>query len=277
MILQPPLPLWLQYIERCIGFVLPNTQHRWLINAIIMVAARESISTQVLYDSLDSSDRLRQRLIDEVLIAESRFFRDASAISFISERYQAVVDKSNHSSFVVTSVGCSTGQEVWSVAMALSDVQNSSDTLKPTEYKVIGVDASIKSLDVAVTAIYSLKSQSEIPAQYKRYIDDDGRYWQPVQTIKECVWFDVCNVFDERDFDMFLQKQQTLSSVVICQNTLIYFRKFDQRDILARLERLLVPNGYLVLGAGEGLFWQPTTLRKITHPLINLWQKQAEF
>lgn len=277
MRLQPPLPLWLQYIERCVGFVLPNTQHRWLVNAIIMVADRESISTQALYDNLESSDRLRQRLIDEVLIAESRFFRDASAITFIAQQYQAVVDKSGRSSFVVTSIGCSTGQEVWSIAMALSDVHHASDTVKPASYKVVGVDASIKSLEVAVAAVYPLKSQSEIPVNYQKYINDDGRYWQPTQTIKECVWFDVCNVFDERDFDVFLQKQQTLSSVVICQNMLIYFRKFDQRDILARFERLLAPNGYLVLGAGEGLFWQPATLQKITHPLINLWQKQAEF
>lgn len=274
MTLQPPLALWLQYIERSVGFVLPSTQHRWLINAVMMVADRECIDPQVLYDSLDSSDRLKQRLIDEVLIAESRFFRDEVAAGFIADQYQKLAKQGvvkKDKPFLVTSVGCSTGQEVWSIAMALLDVKQ---TAIQTPFAVVGVDASIKSLEMAIKAEYSPKSHLEIPDRYRQYIDKKDGHWQPIETLRSYVGFDVCNVFDDNAFEAFLSKQKTLSSVVICQNTLIYFRKFDQRDILARLERLLKPQGYLILGAGEGLFWQSDTLQKIAHPLINLWQKK---
>lgn len=271
MTLQPPLALWLQYIERSVGFVLPSTQHRWLVNAVRMVADKECIDTQLLYDRLDSSDRLRQRLIDEVLIAESRFFRDEAAIEFIADQYQAVTKKSQP--FIVTSVGCSTGQEVWSIAMVLLDVKHSLGVSVQTDYGVIGVDASIKSLEMAIKADYPLKSHLEIPIGYHRYVDKKDGYWQPIEALRSYVSFDVCNVFDDKAFEAFLKKQKALSSVIICQNTLIYFRKFDQRDILARLEQLLIPNGHLILGAGEGLFWRSDTLQKIAHPLINLWQK----
>ena len=60
--------------------------------------------------------------------------------------------------------------------------------------------------------------------------------------------------------------------VLICQNMLIYFRKFDQRDILANFLALLKARGYLVLGSGEGLFWRTQDAVRVAGA-SNLWQK----
>ncbi|HAR75733.1 MAG TPA: chemotaxis protein CheR, partial [Psychrobacter sp.] len=58
-----------------------------------------------------------------------------------------------------------------------------------------------------------------------------------------------------------------------CQNVLLYFRKFDQRDILARLSNQCALGGYIILAPGEALFWRPSNMRRIAHPQINAWQK----
>jgi chemotaxis methyl-accepting protein methylase len=64
-----------------------------------------------------------------------------------------------------------------------------------------------------------------------------------------------------------------LQNVIICQNMLLYFRKFDQRDILARLSEQCALEGYIVLAPGEALFWRPSNMRRIAHPQVNVWQK----
>lgn len=61
--------------------------------------------------------------------------------------------------------------------------------------------------------------------------------------------------------------------MIICQNVLLYFRKFDQRDILTRLAAQCALGGYIVLAPGEALFWRPSNMRRIAHPQINAWQK----
>ena len=54
---------------------------------------------------------------------------------------------------------------------------------------------------------------------------------------------------------------------------LLYFRKFDQRDILARLSEQCTLEGYIILAPGEALFWRPSNMRRIAHPQVNVWQK----
>jgi chemotaxis protein methyltransferase CheR/type IV pilus assembly protein PilK len=53
--------------------------------------------------------------------------------------------------------------------------------------------------------------------------------------------------------------------VIFCQNVLIYFKKFDRRDILEALVQRLELGGILVLGPGEMLDWQHPQMRRVEH------------
>jgi len=53
--------------------------------------------------------------------------------------------------------------------------------------------------------------------------------------------------------------------VIFCQNVLIYFKKFDRRDILEALVQRLELGGILVLGPGEMLDWQHPQMRRVDH------------
>lgn len=78
---------------------------------------------------------------------------------------------------------------------------------------------------------------------------------------------------------MCLPKKNTGLSkhqIIICQNVLIYFRKFDQRDILAYFVRSLAVGGYLLFAPNEAMFWQHPNMRRVDDGQVNAWQKISE-
>lgn len=280
--MQSSLQLWLDYIERHIGFVLPKAQHRWLANAINATAAEQGLSLEQLYDRLPKQPNLHQLLIDRVLIAESRFFRDESAITWIAEHYNThkshdgYYTDTQQTPFVVLSVGCSTGQEVWSLALALEYKKQACMHLgQPLiDYRIIGLDASMSSLGYAQTAQYSKREWAYIPANYRygTYWVDDTHFGIQKQ-LKQRADFLWCNIFDAQATNTLKRQLSYAPTVILCQNMLIYFHRHDQCAILQRLADLLAEKGSLVLGAGEALFWQPPAMQRTRHATVNLWQK----
>ena len=91
--------------------------------------------------------------------------------------------------------------------------------------------------------------------------------WQVAPALRPYVSFALHNVIEQKSPTSHLQ------NVIICQNMLLYFRKFDQRDILAWLSEQCAVEGYIILAPGEALFWRPSNMRRIAHPQVNVWQK----
>ncbi|WP_367108928.1 protein-glutamate O-methyltransferase CheR [uncultured Psychrobacter sp.] len=275
---------WQRYIERKIGFVLPSAQSKWLLNAVEQTAAKYKLSLTELWEMVQVNDQLQQQLLDTVLIPESRFFRHEPSIAFIVEiarQYATELSKKNtktdfdnrvqgksaHSldePFRIWSVGCATGQEVWSVAMTLA-ANNLSN------YTILGTDVSKQALATARAGQYHQRQKMSIPPSYHRFMQplttEPQAHWQVKPKLHEQVSFIWHNIFTQSLATPHLQQ------VILCQNVLIYFRQFDQRDILARLTAQCVLGGYIILAPGEALSWRPSNMRRVAHTKINAWQK----
>lgn len=286
--LQPSLPLWLSYIESQIGFILPKAQHQWLTNAILAVAEQLNISTDGLYQRIHYDDVVYQTLIDSVVIAETRFFRDQQSLMYVGELYERHINRQSATPFSVLSVGCSTGQEVWSLAMVLDSKKQLHQKLinnpKITpDYQVMGVDVSQTSVNCAKMADYPAKIRQEVPTVYQHYLtpimltEEVGAQtvgWHVHKKLHEHTAFAYCNAFDKHALGRLFEHHPTHKpNVIVCQNMLIYFRRFDQRDILDRLVALLNHGDYLILGAAEAWFWQPKEMQKVSHANVNVWKK----
>lgn len=281
--MQIELPLWLDYIERQIGFILPKNQHQWLTNAINGTAIKHGLTVEELYDQVQDDEGIRQSLFDSVLIAESRFFRDMAALDFVAECYKTHLDNNKNEPFSVVSVGCSTGQEAWSLAMVLEKTYRTvrgSHIVTPANYRVLGLDVSQTSLKAAKNAVYSTLSLANIPEQYHEYtkqVEQDGEIvWQPIADLQTHVEFMWCNVFLPTGLNDSLQAsgfRYLHPNIIICQNMLIYFRRFDQRDILGRMVDLLTDGGHLILSAVDGAFWRHERMQRLHHDGANIWHK----
>ena len=258
---------WRHYIERQIGFVLPDEQEQWLINAINDTAARHQLSAVQLWEVLPSEPALNQALLDAVLIPESRFFRHKPSMQFVCEQayeHQAI-QQANRFPYRVWSVGCAMGQEVWSLAMSLR-AQGIDD------YRITGSDVNQQALNQARMGQYDERQRRLIAPAYQRYVQPIATVglmpkWQVADELRDQVRFVWHNIFTQ-DVPM-----TQLQHLIVCQNMLIYFRQFDQRDILTRLAASCEINGYIVLAPGEALFWRPKNMRRIVHPKVNAWQK----
>lgn len=298
---------WQRYIEQEIGFILPNVQRKWLVNAVSQTALGYGLSIIQLWHQLPINHELRQQLLDRVLIHESRFFRHLPSIEFITDyalRWQreqliaastscnandssASIDASNPDDlFRIWSVGCASGQETWSLAMSLAAKQL-------TNYRILGTDVSQQALKKARLGQYDNKQLALIPQDCQQFIqplrpasiveelrfmpvsmqkntEKNARtHWQVMPTLKQHVRFALHNIIDKKPPTPHLQQ------VIVCQNMLLYFRKFDQRDILTRLSEQCAVGGYIILAPGEALFWRPSNMRRIAHPQINAWQKTS--
>ena len=233
-------------------------------------------------------------MLDKILIHESRFFRHPPSIDFIAdyaEQYQRQRYESGGSNdevFRIWSVGCASGQETWSLAMRLASKQLSN-------YQILGTDVSQQALATARLGQYDTRQQLLIPESCQPFIqplmpktsnknlDFDSTTnrttinaesvnnshinWQVTPILKPQVRFALHNIMDKNPPISHLQQ------VIVCQNMLLYFRKFDQRDILARLSEQCAVGGYIILAPGEALFWRPSNMRRLAHPQINAWQK----
>lgn len=276
---------WRQFIEKEVGFVLPDAQLQWLLNAVENTANTYKLSLEQLWLTVQTHKKVRQRLIDTVLIPESRFFRHPPSIQFVTKQAMRThsqykqrftyLDEKNNQPFRIWSVGCSAGQEVWSLAMSLAaqHVDN---------YSILGTDVSQKALVRARTGQYEYRQRHLIPQSCQQFIQPLGvtadifdsssamkseSSWQVDSRLQKYVSFLWHNLFTEDS------PTSHLYEVIICQNVLIYFREFDQRDILARLAAQCAVGGHIILSPGEGLGWRPHNMRHLNHPQVNAWQK----
>lgn len=307
--------LWQSYVEQEIGFVLPKEQSQWLLNAVEHTAVENKLSLIQLWNAIQIDSRLNQQLLDNVLIPESRFFRHEPSIELVTsladqycnQPFQSGTKgysdnslyKGNDSSnepFRIWSVGCATGQEVWSLAMSLA-------AKNIVNHKILGSDVSQYALTKARKGQYDQRQQQLIPSAYHRFIqpllineqkdmqaalrsqvsmtypvspklvldrslsNKTPAYWQVLPELHKQVSFIWHNIFTQGLATSHLQQ------VIMCQNVLIYFRQFDQRDILTRLAAQCALGGHIILAPGEALFWRPSNMRRIAHSQVNAWQK----
>ncbi len=294
------LPQWLQYIESQIGFVLPVAQHRWLKRAIRSTAQSYNLSVAELWNRIQDDIELRQKLFDSILILESRFFRHQPSIDYICHlalQQQAIIsqhrknpvhaggahdsnndnniDNSSDNDYQIWSVGCSEGQEVWSIAMCLAEAG-------VEHYHILGTDISTKAVKLSRQATYDIRSKEDIPKKYHHFIHQSDKnvsdskqavQWTVDKSLQAHVSFALNNIFLSRNLWQSSARLLSKKDVIVCQNMLIYFRQFDQRDILARLVDRCKVGGHIILAPGEGFGWQHPQMLRVANEHINAWQK----
>ena len=191
-----------------------------------------------------------QPLVDEVTIQETHFFRNPPQIRALREHVlpELIARAETRGRRIrVWSAGCSTGEEPYTVAMALRELLPST---VGWDVKVIGTDISAAALRAARAATYGGRAlQLATPQQLARFFTPtgDGRH-QVRQEVQELVELRHHNLVQAPAPDDGLD-------LVLCRNVTIYFSRDTTRALVRRLHGSLRDGGYLVLGHSETL-WQ---------------------
>jgi chemotaxis protein methyltransferase CheR len=195
---------------------------------------------------LDSE--LHERVIDALTTNETTFFRDINPFESLQTTVlpELIERRARTRSLAIWSAGCSTGQEPYSIAMAIREHFPELATWNVT---ILGTDISPTVLERARRGRYGqLEVNRGLPAHLLvRHFTRVGMEWEIEEPIRRMVRFQRRNLIHEWSglppFD-----------IVFVRNVMIYFDVESKRRVLARMHGQLAANGYLLLGASETTF-----------------------
>jgi len=187
------------------------------------------------------------KLVDHLTVHETRFFRDPSSFDLLKE-FLLIQSARVKRDLSLWSVGCSTGEEPYSLAMLAQECNN----LRGNEFSfsLTATDISQPSLNSAQKGKYSQRKLSGLSERYKaRYFNQKGEYLIAKDSLKKRMCFTRLNVLELN------QSPIKKMDVIYCQNMLVYFRKWRRKEIVTHLVDKLAPGGMLILGTGELTDW----------------------
>lgn len=237
------------YLQKTLGMEQSVSLKNTIAIAIRRLMSQEKISYLSDYARLfQVSQEQKQRLIDEIVVGETWFFRDQGPFDYlVRHAARHSQNLSPAGGFAVLSAPCATGEEPYSIVMALFQAG-----LPPGAFCVDAVDVSSKALEIARTAFYEKNSfRSPIAKNYEIYFQEKEKGKQVTQQVMSQVRFMAGNLI----LPDFAQGRGPYH-VIFCRNILIYLTEKARRQVFQSLDRLLAPGGILFSGHSEAVFWQ---------------------
>ena len=191
---------------------------------------------------------LADRVVDALLNQETSFFRDAAMLDQLADAAVAMQDEEGRRRLRLWSAGCSTGQEVLSLAMLLRERGLGEPDRFP---EIVATDVSTGAIARARRGRFT---QFEIQRGLSvrrmiEWFEPDGDDWVARRDLYRNTLF----------------RQQNLAidlppggcfDIVLCRNVLLYFSPEMRRRVFDRIACAVRPGGLLVLGAGETVIGQ---------------------
>ena len=197
----------------------------------------------------DPSRALERRIVDAITTNETLFFRDISPFELLRHKIiPELIDRRARTGTAcirIWSAACSTGQELYSIAILLKELLGDTDRYG---VRLMGTDISDDAVARASRGLFNAIeiSRGLSEAQRTRYFVPHAGGWQIRDEIRAMASFKKLNLM--ADFSALGR-----FDVIFCRNVAIYFTEGDKISLFGRMERALETDGYLVIGAMESL------------------------
>lgn len=241
-----------QYLENRAGMYIDDSKQNSFKISLDTRMNMLSIKDYSAYYSLITTNAFGRKefdeLLDLVLIRETFFFRDERQLCVLTKNVlPELLERKRGQEIKIWSAGCATGEEPYSIAMAiLENFHPGSGNVS-----VYATDISPENLERAKEGVYSKSAMRAIDkAVLNRYfIQREGQYYINDQ-IKQRVRFDTLNLIEPN-----IYPETGSFDIVFCKNVIIYFRLETVKTVIRKFYNILTPGGYLFLGHSESL-WQ---------------------
>lgn len=227
------------------GFVVSRLSKR--VRALGLSGFEEYVA--LLRDTQNTSDEI-DRLINCVTTNKTEFFRESHHFPILADFVSgsAIARGAQRRPLRIWSVACSTGQEIYSIAMVVKDQIRRFQT---NRVKLLASDIDSTALRFASRGIYSgedLKPVSrEFVKRYFRRLDSGQNHYQVTSELRRMIVFRRVNLVK----DQFRLRWPI--DIVFCRNVLIYFNRRDIDRLIERLYHSMEAGGLLFLGHSESL------------------------
>jgi len=227
---------------------------RWRIETALSALLRErgiaTLDELITILVMGKEPGLSQQVVEALLNNETYFFRDRAPFDVLQRHALPELAQRRHKSkrIRIWSAGCSTGQEVYSLAMLFAE--------EPEKWAgwtidILGTDVSTSCIDRARSGSYS---QFEVQrglgiTQMIKWFEECADGWRAVEPLRKPIRFQVHNLLEPAPhpggFD-----------IVLCRNVLLYLSPEKKTLAFERIAGAMAEDGWLMLGAGETVIGQ---------------------
>ena len=231
---------------------------RWRIETALSALLRErgigTLDELITILVMGKEPKLSDQVVEALLNNETYFFRDRTPFDVLSRHAlpNLAIKRASKKKLRIWSAGCSTGQEVYSLAMLFAE---QAEQWRGWTIDVLGTDVSQTVIDKAKAGAYT---QFEVQrglaiTQTIRWFEETADGWKVVDPLRKQVRFQVHNL---------LEQPPGLGSfdVVLCRNVVLYLSAEKKTLAFDRLASAMAPDGYFMLGAGETVIGQTKKL-----------------
>ncbi len=251
MTILTPVERFRAVVGRCLGLGFEETRFGELAEVLERLGSADRSGPEGYLERLERSaagpDDI-QALARQLTVGETYFLRNAAQFRALAEVAlpERLEVRSGHRQLRLLSAGCSSGEEVYSLAMIVRE-----RLVDPGwNVSILGVDVNASVLERAALARYSAWSLRETPEDVRRrWFQAVGREYVVDPAIRSAVRFEQRNLADE-ERDLWIPEAY---DIIFCRNVLMYFTPERAREVVGRLARALAAGGYLFLGHAETL------------------------
>ena len=236
-----------QLVRERAAIVLEEGKQYLVANRLSVLARRQGLgSAQEVIDRLLAapSGPVQRKVIEAMTTTETLFFRDGKPYEALRNTIvpELLRLRAADRKLQIWSCACSSGQEPYSLAMLLRE---HFPALASWDLQMVATDISTEMLARSRAGLYSqLEVNRGLPALYLKYFEKAGLDWQVRGELRKMIEFRELNLAGP-------WSAMPPVDLLLLRNVLIYFDVDMKRQILAKIRKVLRPDGFLLLGTAE--------------------------
>ena len=238
-----------QKLEQYSGITLGDNKEYLITSRLRRLLESEKLADfSELIKAMDRNLKLKELVVDAMTTNETLWFRDDHPFKIFREKLLPELAKTRRP-LRIWSAACSTGQEPYSLSIAVEEFKRTNPGALIGDVKIIATDISPTALAIAKEGVYpqlALKrgmGDVHLKQYFKQQAEDE---WKINDEIKRRIEFRSLNL--QSSYSMLGK-----FDIVFCRNVLIYFSADFKLDILKRIHGTLNADGQLFVGASEAV------------------------
>ena len=218
---------------------LNSYKEKQMKRRIDTLISKTGINEYDKYIQLLKTDKAKfEEFVNYLTINVSEFYRNTDQWKIMDEQIIPELIERFGKKLKIWSAACSTGDEPYSLVMALSR------HIPLQQIKIIATDIDKQVIAKAKVGLYHEKSIASVPEDYKKkYFTQIGQSYQIATEIKERVEF--------LEHNLLKDVYPSDCHLIVCRNVLIYFTEEAKEDIYRKFHNAIKPNGLLFIGSTE--------------------------
>jgi chemotaxis protein methyltransferase CheR len=216
---------------------------------VLRIIELKKLTVDSLLKKLTDTPVFINEFLDELTVNVTEMFRDPGFWRIMREEIIPAI-LLNHKQFKIWHAGCSSGEEVLSMAIMLKEMGIWQDV------QLFATDLDTNILERAKSATYSIKNMELNEKNYIRF--------QGTSSLKNYYKEENGNAVFNKDLlanatfrkhDLVLGDVFNKFDLILCRNVMIYFNQTLQNEVLKKFHEGLFKYGYLAIGSKESLIW----------------------